>query len=439
MPGMPAARIMDPVVHPLPGMLLPGPGSMNVLIGYKPAWRGIPLAAAAGLQAAKAVSDSVVQAAEAATIAAAGTPGAPAAKAAEEATKAAALAAMSSMINSLAAASATPSGGMPDIHACLTPLPPHGPGLVIDGSPTVLINGLPACVVGDTILEALGPPNKIIMGQMNVLIGDGGAGGMGGPGSMLAGVAAMMAKAVQIALDRAGQAMSLVADAARFMLAVAQNTIVAVLEAVRGVTNALIDAALRGIQAFAQAAAAAFNAAAKAMRTSRVKGMDADAADAAIEKAQKNAVAALDKRIKDLDAWDEDTKKSFETWFGSSDEAARTEIRDRMVKSKEKLESFTLDNYAPDDDAYAYVYPDKDDKMYLGEQFATAPETGRDSQAGTLVHEVSHYDSVGATDDVEHDGQTVYGESGAKKLAKDDPAKARKNADNYEYFLEDGM
>ena len=102
MPGKPAARITDNVVHPAPPVLTPGPGSPNVLIGSLPAWRGIPAAAAAALQAAKQVSDAAIKAAEAATVAAAGTPGAPAAKAAEEATNAAATAQMGSMITSMA-------------------------------------------------------------------------------------------------------------------------------------------------------------------------------------------------------------------------------------------------------------------------------------------------------------------------------------------------
>jgi uncharacterized Zn-binding protein involved in type VI secretion len=165
MPGKPAARVSDTVAHPLPPALNPGPGSMNVLIGSLPAWRGVPAAAAAALQSAKQVSDTAIEAAEAATAAAAGTPGAPAAKAAEEATKAAAAAAMGSMITSMA--------GGADIHTCSVPLPipPHGPGVVIDGSQTVLVNGLPACCMGDTILEALGPTNKIVRGEMTVLIG----------------------------------------------------------------------------------------------------------------------------------------------------------------------------------------------------------------------------------------------------------------------------
>lgn len=165
MPGKPAARVSDNVAHPLPPVLAPGPGSSNVFIGSLPAWRGVPAAVAGTLQSAKQVSDMAIKAAEAATLAAAGTPGAPAAKAAEESVKAMAAAQMGSMITSMA--------GGADIHACTTllPLPPHGPGVVIDGSQTVLINGLQACRLGDTILEAVGPPNKIVRGAMTVLIG----------------------------------------------------------------------------------------------------------------------------------------------------------------------------------------------------------------------------------------------------------------------------
>ena len=166
MPQGPAARTTDNVVHPLPPVLTPGPGSLNVLIGFLPAWRGIPLAAVAALQAAKTSADIAVQTAVAATAAAAGTPGAPAAYAAEQAAKTAALASMSSAITGAAA-------GGSDIHMCTTPspVPPHGPGVVINGSATVMINNLPACRLGDTIMEALGPPNTIAKGETTVIIG----------------------------------------------------------------------------------------------------------------------------------------------------------------------------------------------------------------------------------------------------------------------------
>jgi uncharacterized Zn-binding protein involved in type VI secretion len=163
--GKPAARITDPVTHPLPPVLTGGPGSPNVYIGGIPAWRGVPAVAAATIASAKTASDAIIKTAEAATIAAAGTPGAPAAKVAEETTKATAATTMGSLI--------TASAGGADIHTCSTPLPipPHGPGVVIDGSQTVLINGLPACFLGNTILEAVGPPNKIVMGCPTVIIG----------------------------------------------------------------------------------------------------------------------------------------------------------------------------------------------------------------------------------------------------------------------------
>jgi len=162
----PAARIFDPVAHPLPPVLTGGPTAITVSIGFRLAWRGIGAAGAAALQSAKKASEVRIKAAEATTLAAAGTPGAPAAKLAEETLKAAEAVAMGAMISGMAAGT--------DIHACLTPLPipPHGPGVVITPSKTVIIAGMPAARQGDEILEAIGPPNKISMGCPTVIIGD---------------------------------------------------------------------------------------------------------------------------------------------------------------------------------------------------------------------------------------------------------------------------
>ncbi len=164
MPTGPAARITDNVAHPLPPMLTPGPGSPNVFIGYLPAWRGVPAAAAAALQGPKQAADIAIQTAVATTAAATG-PALPVAYAAEQTVKATMLSTMTALITSVA--------GGADIHACTTPLPvpPHGPGVVINGSATVMINNLPACRLGDTILEAVGPPNSIAKGEPTVIIG----------------------------------------------------------------------------------------------------------------------------------------------------------------------------------------------------------------------------------------------------------------------------
>ena len=75
-------------------------------------------------------------------------------------------------------------GGLPawraeiDQHACpmVSITGPDGVGSVMMGSPTVLINGMMACRMGDIVLEkpglALGPVNPIIMGCPTVMIGE---------------------------------------------------------------------------------------------------------------------------------------------------------------------------------------------------------------------------------------------------------------------------
>lgn len=164
----PAARVTDTVAHPIPPVLVPGPGAITVLIGGLPAWRALNPAAAAGLVAAKAASEAIVMTAEASAVASAGVPivGA-AARVAAETAKGAAAASMGAMIGAMAAVGA-------DIHACVTPwpVPPHGPGVVIGTTVTVLIGTPPAppAHMGDTIVEAIGPPNAITMGCMTVLI-----------------------------------------------------------------------------------------------------------------------------------------------------------------------------------------------------------------------------------------------------------------------------
>jgi uncharacterized Zn-binding protein involved in type VI secretion len=165
MPQGPAARIGDPVSHLLPPVLTGGPTAITVIIGGQPAWRGIPLAAVAALQTAKTAADTAIQTAVAATIAAPDPASKATAYATEQAVKTAALTAMSSAIASAGAGS--------DIHVCATPspVPPHGPGVVITPSATVTIAFMPAARQGDTILEANGPPNTISMGCPTVIIG----------------------------------------------------------------------------------------------------------------------------------------------------------------------------------------------------------------------------------------------------------------------------
>ena len=79
---------------------------------------------------------------------------------------------------------------------------------------------------------------------------------------------------------------------------------------------------------------------------------------------------------------------------------------------------------------YAYVYPNRPYEIWLCRVFWAAPLAGTDSQGGTLIHEMSHFDVVAGTDDY------VYGQSGARSLADTNPDNAIMNADNHEYFAE---
>jgi len=80
--------------------------------------------------------------------------------------------------------------------------------------------------------------------------------------------------------------------------------------------------------------------------------------------------------------------------------------------------------------AYAYVYPTKPYEIWLCKVFWTAPLKGTDSQGGTLIHEMSHFNVVAKTNDY------VYGQTGAMNLAITNPDNAIMNADNHEYFAE---
>jgi len=164
----PAARIFDPVLHPLPPVLTGGPTAITVIIGFLPAWRGIGAAGAGAIEGGKIDSEIRIKKAELATEAAKklGNPTAIAAAELNEAkVKLEESIGMATKIMQAAA--------MTDIHICATfpPLPPHGPGVVTKPSKTVTVAGMPAARMGDEITEAIGPPNYIAMGCPTVMIG----------------------------------------------------------------------------------------------------------------------------------------------------------------------------------------------------------------------------------------------------------------------------
>ena len=160
MPGKPAARVGDMTAHGSP--LGVGPGSFNVTIGKRPAWRGISAAQAALLAKTFTEGAEKIAKATAASALAAGTPAGPAAALKLADTIKDAAADMAKLMSSFAA----------DTHTCpiVKLVIPDGAGMIINGSQTVLINGLAACRMGDMIQETTSV-NTVAMGEFTVLIG----------------------------------------------------------------------------------------------------------------------------------------------------------------------------------------------------------------------------------------------------------------------------
>lgn len=121
----------------------------------------------------------------------------------------------------------------------------------------------------------------------------------------------------------------------------------------------------------------------------------------------------------------------FTKWFGTSASAGWDAVETNFLAVKDALDTKPLTMHCGCKKPYfAYVYADEPYKIWLCKAFWSSPMTGTDSKGGTIVHEMSHFDVVARTDDY------VYGQRAAAALAISDPADARNNADNYEYFAE---
>jgi hypothetical protein len=192
----------------------------------------------------------------------------------------------------------------------------------------------------------------------------------------------------------------------------------------------------------------------------RLDKLDADRARnlKEIQLSARSALEKLKKRLEmillKLKKWDGSTQKHFKKMFGNDDEHSRNLIDDRtrkmlahtsklLERSDEHLELTKrptksppmsdeeyLDELRGYESTFAYVYPADDRKIYLGPKFENSPAEGEDSQIGTLAHEMSHFKSISGTTDER------YGRTNSESLAKTDPDKALRNADNYEYFVE---
>ncbi len=120
----------------------------------------------------------------------------------------------------------------------------------------------------------------------------------------------------------------------------------------------------------------------------------------------------------------------YKKWFGTPLSGWNTAYSHFVaVQSAFQSKAITVD-CGCSDDVYAYVYPTRPYRIYVCNDFWNAPATGKDSKAGTLVHEMTHFNVVAGTDD------WAYSQSGAASLAISNPTRALDNADSHEYFAE---
>jgi peptidyl-Lys metalloendopeptidase len=118
----------------------------------------------------------------------------------------------------------------------------------------------------------------------------------------------------------------------------------------------------------------------------------------------------------------------YTTWFGTYAASRYSTVRSHYSNIRSAMDTASVKfNCTCTDSAYAYVYPTQPYTIYLCNAFWSAPSTGTDSKAGTLVHEMSHFNVIAATDD------WAYGQTAAKNLAR---TRAIDNADSHEYFAE---
>jgi len=124
----------------------------------------------------------------------------------------------------------------------------------------------------------------------------------------------------------------------------------------------------------------------------------------------------------------------YTTWFGSHTSANRQTLKSHFTKIQSTLSAKVLsfDCSCPGAGAgtYAYVYANQHYRIYLCSSYWSAPTTGTDSKAGTIIHELAHFTIVAGTSD------HAYGQSTCKSLAQSSPAKALLNSDNLQYFAE---
>jgi len=277
-----------------------------------------------------------------------------------------------------------PAARLGDMHTCpmVTGMVPHVGGPVSGpGVPTVLIGGMPAAVAGDMCVCA-GPPDVIAKGSSGVMIGGKPAARMG---------------------DQTAHGGVIVVGCPTVLIGEVGNVTI----------------------------------------LTKWQKENKEINEAALSEAKK----MLQGKKGELERWNESDKANVKKWMGEDTEDVRDMLKTRIDKELTLIDNLDFSNFkegvkdeSDTDDTwngtFAYVYPDdKDHNIHIGPAYENAKVTGVDSKADTLIHEMSHFNDIGATQDYSNGGKTFYGVRNCQILAKTNPAMAQTNADNFSYYM----
>jgi len=127
----------------------------------------------------------------------------------------------------------------------------------------------------------------------------------------------------------------------------------------------------------------------------------------------------------------------YTTWFGAHTATrynkALSTVNNMMAKSQGSGFKWVCnDPYCTQDPSVlAFVYTGDDTRVYMCPAALSLPIDGPYSVTDTIVHEVSHFNTVGGTYD------HAYDITPCKNLAINSPGKAVANADNYAFYSDD--
>lgn len=162
-----------------------------------------------------------------------------------------------------------------------------------------------------------------------------------------------------------------------------------------------------------------------------------------IEKARFNAFDALSAATVQITA----QNGAYRTWFGHWDPVRAKFVRTTISALKNHIRTskitFVCEREgagACDGSTYAFVYPNDSGTIYLCAPYFDLPSLADASflevfnsgtRGGTIIHEMSHYDDVGGTND------NCYNRDACSDFARTYPTRAAHNADSFQYFAED--